>query len=238
MAKYQVRNKKIDTGQYEFGYGKGSKKITARVWCNDVSGNWQLRKGEPGCDHTEPQPKLKELKAAWGEWAEAEYDGGDGTSKVKDESVPPSSKPARPASGPPKHVPKGPPKHTPKPKAGPPSFKRKTAPASLDREFKAGPFDPRFVDTEGGRHLTSLGVLVEIESWVRRYQKRIKQINEGLAKKEGPGFDPFDPLIESVRECLNRECPDVFEEKQDDQPAPEPQQTADPEDDDDTPDFD
>lgn len=74
----------------------------------------------------------------------------------------------------------------------PPPFKRKE---TLDFQFGADPFDPRFVSNTAGRELTDLGLLVEIWSWVQKNHKQ-----------------NLLPIFNSLEVHLMRKCPDEIKE--------------------------
>ena len=192
---YQVRNSKNEDGSYTLSYGKGQKKLIAKMG-RSATGMW----GVAGVGQM--HKTMKACKAAWGEWAEEAYE--DGGSKGKAETPPPSS--------PPPPSPAGPPSFTPK--AGPPAFKP-PAPKALSTHYDADPFDPRFRNAD--KHYTPLGVLVQIEAWYERHKAEIKQLDRPQA------FTPLiDAVRECLsRELPERqETPDVEESKQKPQPAP------------------
>lgn len=78
---------------------------------------------------------------------------------------------------------KGPPKHYPK---------------NLDRYFAADPFDARMHQTGPTRDHTPLGLLIEIRHWYLEHEADC-----------GPAFKP---IINSIEDCLNRECPEMLQE--------------------------
>lgn len=65
----------------------------------------------------------------------------------------------------------------------------------FDDFFAADPFDPRFRKLAAIKDMrwTPLGILVQWFWWMRKHP------------------DPaFTPILDSVRECLNHECPDTL----------------------------
>ena len=209
---FKVVNKKNSDGSYTLRYGKGKKKLTAQM---EHCGNkgWVVDHGSPG-----PFKTMKECKEAWGIWAVSRYNTGNGepTEQVTGSVVPgrlPIS-PTRP-SGPPPFKRSGPPKFSPE--------KSKTVPPStpLNKAFNMcythDPFDGRmrypsdYDDPSLKKQTTPLGILVEIDMWAQKHEKQIKIVVDNLITSGSTvRQNPFDALIESVRETIARECPDLI----------------------------
>ena len=165
---FRVRNKRNGCGTYTLSYGRGKSTLSAEMArCEE---GWCTIGGDGDGGDMGPFRSMKECKQAWGAWAEAHYEGGGAS--------PPT---------PPK--PPGPPTLTPR------------MPDSVDYQYAADPFDPRYRYPSDhdpkhlAKHLTPIGVLVEIDSWIRRHESAIDALSPS----------PFDPMIESVRQCLRRE---------------------------------
>jgi len=76
--------------------------------------------------------------------------------------------------------------------SGPP----KHYPRNLDLRFAADPFDIRMHRNSPNREHTALGLLVELFYWCRM--------------NDVP--PAFAPMLNSVKACLSRECPDALAE--------------------------
>lgn len=63
---FNVRNNRQEDGTYLLSYGKGKRKLTAKMMKGDC-GNWSIE------GHADVYPTMKTAKAAWGEWAESNY---------------------------------------------------------------------------------------------------------------------------------------------------------------------
>lgn len=207
---YRTRSKRIDTGHYQLTYGRGADKLSCTIWHNDVAGRWCISEGDGKDALPNGHPKKKQLVQAWGEWAERVYGTDVAESPRPDAGQPSVPQPASPArKGPPRHKPslkeKGPPKRS---KSGPPKHKAKTPP-NLDLQREADPFDERFqypADHKAPvlrRQLTPLGVLVEIAGWAEKNAQRLRDV------------EALQPVLTSVRDCIQREAPDLFKRKED-----------------------
>ncbi len=71
-------------------------------------------------------------------------------------------------------------------------------PPNLDFQFAADVFDPRFVDRTPQRKFTALGVCVNVWHWYQTHQDEC-----------GPAIQP---LITTIYQLLERECPDQLEQ--------------------------
>lgn len=199
MPEYKVRNTKIGPGRYEFSFGRGEYKLTAGVWNNDVAGGWQIDYGSPGAvpvNDDAPYRRLRDLKAAWGEWAKEAYDYGEAEQSSGSETGPGRTPPV-----PPPFKRKGPPKHKPSLKeAGPP--KRKKNPPSINHV--TDPFDPRFrypSDHENPalrRQHTPLAVV--IETW---------NVLDNVPLNHCPALTA---LYRELSRTIARECPELKQE--------------------------
>lgn len=199
---FKVRNKRQEDGSYELSYGKGKRKLIAHMTANGSVDGWGVPEGD-GADILGGFKTMRDCKEAWGEWAARKY-ASDGSGPAATVDGPPAaSPPAPPTVGPPSLPP---PPSLPKPK-----------PRDLDLECNADPFSLLYrypsdhPDELKRQQITPLGVLVEIDAWVKRYGRRITQISAEL-EKTAPHFNPFDPLVQSVRDCLAREVQDTDED--------------------------
>lgn len=174
MAFFKTRCTQQDTG-YALSYGKGSKKLAATIWMNDLGNEWCISSGDG--KHIKPQKKLKDIKAAWGAWAEKNYENPQPATPAK--PMPPAS------SGPPAFKRKGPPSFTPPsfkapaPTLPPPPAKRK-APSmvieSTPEEAAAAaagldPTDAQLHDEDGKPN--ALGALVGVYNWMKANRHRV-----------------------------------------------------------------
>lgn len=71
-------------------------------------------------------------------------------------------------------------------------------PKNLDKQFASDPFDDRMHTAGSGRPHTSLGLLLEAWHWY-------------ITHKQACGV-AFEPIANSIREHLHRECPDALQE--------------------------
>lgn len=67
----------------------------------------------------------------------------------------------------------------------------------LEFVWDADPFDTRFVENTARRHLTDLGLLLNIASWIKH--------NPHLS-----GLPAFQPVLMTLRRHLMRRCPDAW----------------------------
>lgn len=206
MPDYKVRNTKIEAGRYQFNYGRGKQKLQATVWNNDVAGGWQVDANDRSADVVNadaPYRTLKELKAAWGEWATEAY-GSDDAEQSYGESRTAPTPPASP--GPPPFKRSGPPKHKPSLKQQGPPKRRSGARSELPWPVDGvtDPFDARFrypSDHENPalrKQHTPLAVVVEV--WNALDQMPI---------------DHSPALVTIYRELarvIARECPELKQE--------------------------
>jgi len=208
MAQYKVRNKRQALGRYQLSYGRGKAKLVTGVWYNDLAGGWQVDDDHPCStvvnEHA-PYQKLRDLKAAWGEWATEAYKSEDDAKQsIHSEtgSWPLSTPPALP--GPPPKRRKGPPKHKPSLKQQGPPKRKKRGNRPWPVDGVTDPFDPRFrypSDHENKmlrqRH-TPLAVVIEVWNAL-----------DNLPIQDNPALVT---MYHELRAVIARECPNLIKE--------------------------
>ena len=109
----------------------------------------------------------------------------------------------------------GPPMYKPGPREAQPYLPTppgRKYPRYLDFQAESDPFDGRFryppdhKDALLKRQSTPLGLVIEMFAWCLKYQDEIFEI------------EAFEPIFNSVRECVHREIPDVYERIDNDYP--------------------
>lgn len=148
---FNIASNRIEAGHYRLSHGEaddGYPKATAIAWLNDLAKGWELQDGSDGIDvvnKNAPYKRYRDLKEAWGAWANHFYNDDKASSFMPKSDYSPAVSPV------------------------PPSRSTKSI-----EDFIADPFDPQFrypSDHERKvlrKMLTPLGMLCEIKAWIER----------------------------------------------------------------------
>jgi hypothetical protein len=160
---YKVRARKIEAGIYELSYGRGQKKIIAKLMKDDKTG-WSL---DPAIDSENVFFSKKTAQESWGVWAEKEYTGETQRQRSVARSAPPPPPFKRTAPDLPptfKRTDLAPPEHQPS--------KRWSTESDNDVDennpYLADFLNPEFYERTGEhQHITELGALEEVFAWMQ-----------------------------------------------------------------------